>query len=328
MLYEPSVNDLGLFVRLADSLGGGAVQAGVSFAVDFVSGQDKPWQFYGGVGVGAAAAVATGTPLAAATMYVVGEVLRVNVLKSPDGSEVDIFLDGVAHSTVTTYALDQIWETVAIMVDPGSIHRVDFVNMAVGAAPWAWMALSAPFEVEGPDNPRIVRASQVTSKPWRAEFTVRDGKRRTSKTSLYYPGSVDYAAVEAYCNALATTLTSGVEPVITGGIESFNIARDIAVLPGVKTSPTPAADAQEKMNFTFAVGDENGGSATTRLAVPTWADAHTVVDLEREERYMRDNVQTQRLLSLLIDGLGDIRPCDQRGWRLLYPKKHSMRWFE
>lgn len=331
MIYAPSVAGLLAMMTLRDAAAQSLGAVAIAAATDFVSQENKPWQYYAGVGLGAGVA-AVGTPNASAVMYVAGETFRVHVLKNPDGGEMDIFLNGVRAATIGLYSASTLWEMVEINVGVGGSgdppSRVEFFNLAAGAALFSWLALGPPFEVIGGQE-RILSASSVRESPWEINYKIKDAKNKRSTTRVYYPAAADDQTALAYAETMQQALGSGVIPLVTGEIESVSITRDIALPPDLKTAPLPVADLAEKMRFDLVT--EDGSKA--RLSVPTWSNTYTRPDENAKKRWVAPTGPADKLLRLLLTGLDDeLRPCDQRGdkfnprsYDLRYP---SMRWFD
>lgn len=104
------------------------VKAGQELALDFLAQTNKPWTYYVGNVLGHAAA-ATGIPGAAAVLYVVGDSLDFYVLKTPEGSDVRVLLNGIQATSLSTYAATSAWELVTgLILDNNQINKVELVN--------------------------------------------------------------------------------------------------------------------------------------------------------------------------------------------------------
>lgn len=137
MIYSP--RDILNFFSQAKA---GFFGALATLLLDLVTGQSKPWSYYIGTGIGSMAA-ATSIPGFGAAIYAIGDTVDALLFKSPDGSLVRVYLNGIAHSAIDTYAAAQAWETFNINgLVGGVVNRIDFVleapspNPAATGTPW------------------------------------------------------------------------------------------------------------------------------------------------------------------------------------------------
>jgi hypothetical protein len=126
MIYEPQ-----LIFNASDAVGGAIVKAAAFAAADFVAGMGKPWSFYVGMAFGGAA-MATGIPGAATTLYIIGDSLDFWIFKSPDASEVRWFLNGIQQTSIDTYAATEGWELLQnTILNPNGVNTLQFINFGV-----------------------------------------------------------------------------------------------------------------------------------------------------------------------------------------------------
>ena len=123
MIYQPR-----LVLDLRVALASGIFRAVTLAISDFIAGDNQGWAYYLGAALGYTAA-ATGIPYATATMFVTCEALDAVFFHSPDGSDVDIYVDGLLTATIDTFEESGTsWEAFGGIILDGLRHRVDFVN--------------------------------------------------------------------------------------------------------------------------------------------------------------------------------------------------------
>jgi len=140
ILYRPE-----LIFNAKEAVAGSVVKAGALAVSDFVAGENQPWSYYLGAAFGHAA-MSTGIIGAATTIYVIGDSLDFWLFKSPDGSELRYFLNGVQLSSLDTYAATSVWELIQdIVLAPNTVNEFTIVNhaasVASGATGIGWMVL-------------------------------------------------------------------------------------------------------------------------------------------------------------------------------------------
>ncbi len=139
MIYDPFP-----VFNWANALETAFVRAGQELAIDFLAQSNKPWTYYVGNVLGHAAA-ATGIPGAAAVLYVVGDSLDYYVLKTPEGSDVRVFLNGVQAQSLSTYAATEAWELVTgLILDNNKINKIEILNdgpAAGNTSGFPWLVL-------------------------------------------------------------------------------------------------------------------------------------------------------------------------------------------
>lgn len=243
VIYQPAIDRV---FSLRENLGYGIVGALYYAAADFIAGQNKPWSYYLGVGLGSMA-VATGVPGAAATMYFVGDMVDLIFFKSPDGSDVRLFLNGVALASVDTFAAAAIWELVQLTGLGGvGFNRLDIVNFGPSPNPDAtgipWLAIG-PVTVYGA-NAQIQERGMDT-----IVFRIQDAEQNSPLASLpiNVPSGFTVAQLQTYVDAVAPevdALTEGqiVEAIVTIGL----------TLPtGLKNAPVSGAFNERGGLITF-----------------------------------------------------------------------------
>ena len=255
-------------------------------AADFIAGENKPWQFYAGVVAGNIAA-ATGLPGAAATLYAIGDTVDALLLKSPDGGEYRIFLNGIAASSITAYAGAAIWESVNIAgLVGGQRNRIDIVNVPNGGRSWAGIG---PITVTG-GTAETIAAPGV---PY-VVFSILDNKGRKATTTVYFyvSGGVDLATV----NRHVVEVAQAIDGIIDGQIVSIRFGLGINV-PGLKASPQPGADVEEGIMLRMVTGQGNFRS----MRIPTVTDPE--LGLLAGGRLDPDSPDAQRLEYVILNGV-------------------------
>jgi len=147
IIYQPQI-----IFNVREAVGGALKDAGLLAIAEFIAGNNKPWAYYLGATFGGAA-LATGIPGAAAMLYAIGDSMDFWIFKSPDGSEVRWFLNGVQQTSLDTYAATGVWELVqGVVLASGNVNTIEFVNYAASSNPSAtgipWLALG-DFEIFG-----------------------------------------------------------------------------------------------------------------------------------------------------------------------------------
>jgi hypothetical protein len=285
VIYQPNV-----VLELRDVLETySPVLTNVAFAVatDFIAGTNKPWQFYVGVAAGNIAA-ATGLPGAAATLYAIGDTVDALLLKSPEGGEYRIFLNGIAHSSITAYAGAAIWESVNIAgLVGGQRNRIDIVNVLNAGRSWAGVG---PITVNG-GTAELPGAPGV---PYVA-FGIMDNKGRKSTTTVYFyvsGGVLDLATL----NRHVVELAQAIDGIIDGQIVSIRFGLGINV-PGLKTTPQPSADVEEGIMLRMVTRQGNFRS----MRIPTVTDPE--LGLLAGGRLDPDSPDAQRLEHVILNGV-------------------------
>jgi hypothetical protein len=261
MIYSP----IDVF-DLREATEGGLIRAGLAAFEDFIVGENKPWTFYAGVALGSMAA-ATGIPGASVTLYVIGDSVDAVFFKSPDGSDVRIFLNGIAHSALDTYAVSYLWESVNIAgLVGGQVNRLDIVNYGPSANEDAtgilWFGMS-DVTVNGENGYIYPRSSTVAT--FNVSYSILDGDGDTSALAFKVPaGTLTLAQITGYAQQMATLL----DAVIGGKILGIGITLDAALPGGLKAAATATSDVQEGALFTFTTATPYVDS----VRVPAWLE--------------------------------------------------------
>ena len=318
MIYDPGPGEWPLLVELRQALTGGIQQAAILAATDFIAKRNQPWTLYAGVAAGVTAA-ACGIPGGAATLYVIGDVLDFYVFKSPKGSLIRIFLDGVAMSTVQSYAAANLWEAVQVQMTggaPNQIRRVDIVND--GPDPnhpdpneSYWTGVRGPFTVTGGRETLVGVSGAHLAHTWTIRYTIEDNKGQESVVSVNVkaPAVIQSSADDPfeYAKALGNTI----HEMTRGRIVSATLTRRIPTPPTWQYTPLPGSDVEEKGVFKFLAGT---GNYYTTVTVPTfdeelvggWGEIDTdAAQVEAFVNLMTRPYQTAQRWN--------VRPCDARG---------------
>jgi hypothetical protein len=226
--------------NLVEFLSGPTQQAALYAASDFVAGTNKPWAYYLGVVTGLAVGTvgaATGIPGAAAIAYVAGDMVKTAILKSPEGGIVDVFLNGVANSSIDAYAASAVWEGVEIPL-PGAGSRVNIQFRNRPNEGRSWMGIGG-MEVVGGEAERKPGIALAT-------FTIRDNKGQRSRFQLYMNSSDMYTmrrAVRKVCEKLGVLSEGKLERA------TITVDADISSLPGVSSYPLESADVENTIQI-------------------------------------------------------------------------------
>jgi len=261
MIYSPEE-----VVNLREALEGGLIKAGLAAAEDFIVGENKPWTFYAGVALGSMA-IATGIPGASITLYVIGDSIDALFFKSPAASTVRFFLNGIAHSTLDTYAASYLWESVNVAgLVGGQVNRLDIINYGPSADPDAtgilWLGMS-DITVNGDGGYIYPRSSTVAT--FNVSYSILDGDGDTSALAFKVPaGTLTLAQITGYAQQVATLL----DAVIGGKILGIGITLDAALPGGLKAAAVATSDVQEGALFTFTTSTPYVDS----VRVPAWLE--------------------------------------------------------
>lgn len=245
MIYQPSP----LIVDLRLSLITGLVQALFGVATDFIAGENKPWAYYLGLAVGHSA-TATGIPGAAATIYATGSAVDGLLFHSPDGSLVDLYLNGVLHATIDTFSLSEAWNTISVVLPEGVLNRLDFVNRALSPSNEsgiAWMALG-PFTVSGPGASIQERTGNSMPIPYFVTFSLEDSDGDNNTIVLHVDSGLTLAQYTEFAQEAAPIIDA-----ITGSkVEAISLTLNIALPGGLKAGATAGIENQKGGNFLFS----------------------------------------------------------------------------
>jgi len=258
MLYEPRLEKV---IDLRESLETGIIGGLYMAAIDFLAGENKPWTYYLGVGLGTMA-VATGIPGAAATMYVVGDIVDFTFFKSPDGSDVRLFLNGVAATTLDTYAASAVWEVFQLSgLIPGIFNRIDIVNFAAstasGATGIAFMGLG-PITVYGA-NAQIQEHDMQT-----IVFRIEDAEQDSPLASVpvNVPDGFTIAQLQTYVDAVAAEI----DALTDGKIAEVSVTVPLNLPVGLKAAATAGSLNERGGLITF----DTAGPRADSVRIPAF----------------------------------------------------------
>lgn len=311
-------------VSLLAVLGGGLQQALQAAAIDFVASENKPWTYYTGVFLGGA--IATTIPGGAAFMYAVGDTVDVWFFHSPDGSDVRVFLDGVAAVAIDTFNPIPQWIKRSIYIGSAIVKRVDMVNngLSTQSDPSAlpFMAFS---QLETVDAIVITRTSQMASII--VSVGVRDGSggKKDKKSTPYFfeRGTLTLAQIEF----IAQNVALKQDAVIDGVIENitFEVAADLPA--GLKTVPIAQSEVEKGALFSLNAAD-------TRYAHEEFVPTFTPSKFSGDD-VLLTAVGVSAYVSMLTLGLTDVpvlpsgvvtvRPTDKYGNALTGLRKATKR---
>lgn len=323
MIYEPSPAEFGLLVELRNALGAGLTQAGILAAADMIAHKDTPWTFYAGVAAGATAA-ACGVPGGAATLYVIGDVLDFYLLKSPEGSNVRVFIDGIAYSTIDAYTTATLWEAVQVSLsgDPNTTKRVDIVND--GPSPTHpnpddsyWFGIRSPLGVSGGSETIVRPDGDHLTQIWTLRLTIEDEKGEDSILSVNFkaPAVINTEADDPL--KFAQALGNAVNEMTRGRIVNASISRKVPLLSGWQVPATFDSDVEEKAVFKFNAKGSFGPNWTTTITVPAFEEDFVFVR-DGEEEVDFDAAELEHFYNIMVrpyqeDARWNMQPCDARG---------------
>lgn len=243
VIYQPR-----LAFDLRAALLSGVVQALELALLDFVSQDNKPWAYYVGAALGYSAA-ATGIPNATATMYVVGQTVDLALLHSEDGSDVQLFLNGVLYTTVDTYtAAGNSWGVASIALIGGLLNRIDIVNAPStnGAKTSAinWLGLGA-VTINGTGAELRTRSMAYDVITFHAEDA--EGGRQAS-----YPYRVAAGQTRAQLQTVVNTVAPLLDAVTAAKLASVDVLLALDIPAGVKANPNALSMNERGGLITFS----------------------------------------------------------------------------
>lgn len=308
IIYQPRE-----IINLRKEFFGGFIAALEAAAVDFISGNNKPWTYYLGIGLGTAA-YATGIPGATATIYFVGDTLDAVLFKSPDGSDVRFFLNGVAHSGVDTYAAASIWETINITgAIGGQTNRLDIVNYGPSSNPDAtgtmWLGLG-PVTVYGDDAYALEAKLAYNTIAYRLQDSETDTKEAT--LPVYVPTGLTLAQYQAFVDFQAPLIDA-----MSGAkLTNIQITLNMTLPGGLKATPADASLNERGGLISF--------STTGPRADSVWIPAILPTIMSGDAFSLEDAAVSAFINSLLtVHGGSTIRPRTVQDYQFSAARKGS-----
>lgn len=213
------------------------VNAAQAAAVDFIAQENKPWTYYVGSVLGHAAE-ATGIPGAAAVLYVIGDSLDYYVLKTPEGSDVRIFLNGVEQTSLSTYAAANAWELVqGLVLNNNVMNEVMFVNDGPAAgneSGISWMTLGPINVINGYAQEKLAVAYNTLS--IRTKDSELDSKNKS--IPLYLPQDVGGTPLTlANYQAWSDLNVPKVDAILDSQIVAVELTFSLVLPGGIKSAP-------------------------------------------------------------------------------------------
>lgn len=259
IIYQP---DFAL-INLRESLLTGVLDAATLGAIDFVAQQNRPWAYYAGAAVGGTAA-ATGIPGASFTVYAVAETLDILVFKSPEGSNIDVFIDGVATGQITTYLANAAWESVIVDLGQRKQARIDLVNAGVSAGNTsgiAWMGIG-PLTLQSSD--RLI--SGVNTVATKINFLLQDGEASTRFAS--FPVYVQDGLATATLQALVDRWIPLIEAVSGSVVNGVEVVLNMSVAARTRTVPVNNIVNERGALITFSTSGPRAESVRIPAILP------------------------------------------------------------
>lgn len=323
------LNPYAVFTYLYDALTDGLTAAIVAATQDtFQAGELRPWEYYAGVVAGGA--LSTSYPGATLAFYAAAEAVDLLILKSPEGSSVDLFLDGVAVTTISTYSASMVWDTVNVNLGD-RLAKVELRNNAPTAGnpnennDWAWMAVGGFSLIAGEiiTEPYLEdRVSFPEKAPYAITLTIKDGKNKTSTMSLYYPYIATLDTVTAYVQAFINALAPCIDGVVIGATVNLPV--------WFSGSATPAVDSDREQKLRYTV--QTSELKNQVLTIPAWNESNTSLIPFQKTLKRRDSLNPSvTALRTLLTGAKDLgfvtNPCDARGavWRSITKSEYKFR---
>lgn len=256
MIYQPlPIYDFRVLI------GAGIVEALVSATTDFVAGENKPWTYYLGVGIGGAAA-ATGIPGATATIYAIAESVEVSLFHSPNGSLVRCYIDGLQDSVIDTYNPLPQWIRRTFQLGIGIKKRVDLVNYQISpqnTSGIAWMGISQTETING-----IAQKRTLTMPVGIITYSIQDDNNGQKSLPIYFSRSaLTLADIQAAANAYTPLLDAVIDGVITG----VSTTLDLTLAGGIKSTPVASSQVERGALLTY---NASGTAYSFSQSVPAW----------------------------------------------------------
>lgn len=230
----------------------GLVLGSLFGVADWLNSDFQGWGYYAGV-VAGSTVLATYGPGAQATLYAAGTALDFFVFKSPEGSTIDVFLDGFSSTRIETYAANSVWEAVSIPLVEGVLKRIDLRH--TGPSPGntegvSVMAFAGPFTLQG-TNPQIKQRTSNMALVNIISFSIRDDDGDVASIPVY----VDTGLTVVEYQLLVTNLAPLIDAVIGGVIDAATLTLNMSLPAGLKAAPTQYSETQIGGNFTFTAAN-------------------------------------------------------------------------
>lgn len=231
MIYNPAP-----IFNVKNAIQSAFYKAGSQLAGDFLAQNNQPWTYYVGSVFGHAAE-ATGIVGAAAVLYVVGDTLDYYVLKTPEGSDVKVFLNGVQVTSIPTFAATEAWELITgLVLDNNRTNEVMFVNDGPASgneSGISWMTLG-PMQTDG-------FIQEALAVPYnRLSIYAKDSELDSPNKTIpiYLPQDNEGTPYTlANIQDWATVNVPKVDAVLDSQIISVEVTFSLTLPGGIKTSP-------------------------------------------------------------------------------------------
>jgi hypothetical protein len=234
--------------NVRNAIGGALASVPLLAAGDFIAGENKDWAYYAGAAVGYGA-VATGWSGATLAFVAAAEVLELTFLRSPEGAEFSVFVDGVEYAVISSYLGTSAWSTFLINLASASPRDILIRNNGadpLSAASFGWLALGQ-ITAQGGSNSISRNGVSTMAATNVVTFGIRDSKGKRSTVPVFFPTTFTVADLQAFVNAFAPNLNS----VIEGVIEGASLQLEMTLPGGLRTDPVANSDIEEGGNFAF-----------------------------------------------------------------------------
>lgn len=293
----------------------GATSAGLAAASGFLAENPEPWQFYAGVFSGAAV-LATGGIGAALSFYIIGRAVDLTLLKSPKGGAVDVYLDGVLETTITTFSLGVVYDVHRLITDDATngrsyARRVTLINRQPDEdLNYAWMGIVGlpivlnlidPPDPDAPPPRLLPWPRQVKQYTVELDVTAADG---VSTITAHYP-QAEWHQVETWARGLAERINV----MINGYVSEIRI---LSHFPTSDRIAEPGCSVSRRIELK---------AGSFKHSLPTFKEDFTGVSYKyaRKARMMADTPETQALAALFTAAYNPVigvRAVDSRGEEL------------
>lgn len=259
MIYQPvPVFDL----RVA--IGIGIVDALFAAAGDFIAEDNKPWTYYAGVGLGGTIG-ATGIKEAVATAYVLCNQLDITLWKSPEGSLVRCYVDGLLQATIDAYSGTAGTLIHTLNLANNVKHRIDLVNgepSPSNTSGISWMGIG---DLQIDSGFVQQKGMHMTTDILSFGIVDADGDKKT--LPVYIPSGLTLAQMQTFADDLAPKLHA----VIDGEITDITATFSLSIAAGAAGAAVAGSEVQKGVLLDFVAADTQ---YVHGVYVPTWKNAN------------------------------------------------------
>lgn len=255
MIYSPR-----LYFDYRLAIGQAVLKTALEVLEDFTLGVNKDWAFYTGVLTGELAA-ATHIPGAAGKIFVVGQAVDLLLFRSPEGSLVRSYLNGVLSVELDTFSETAGWDTFTIPLAANVFTELVLENV-INNNP----AKTSSVNRLAIGGANVINGYAVVSEDNMITLAIRirDAEQNSPLATIpiYLPNGLTVAQVQDYLNAIAPEIDALTDGVIAEASVTFNL-----VLPaGMSETPVSGALNERGGLITF----DTTGPRKSSVRVPAF----------------------------------------------------------